>query len=73
MDKFLTPAKAVEFLREQGYPLPERSASAGTHLLRLGNASLVKFVTTAGGHRRYREADLLKFLRSNSQRTGSDT
>lgn len=61
-DEFLTPARAIEFLREQGYPLPQNAISARTHLLRLGDRELVKFARTAGGHRRYREADLLEFL-----------
>ena len=62
MNQFLTPAKAIEFLREQGYPLSDNPVSARSHLLRLGNRALVEFSQTAGGHRRYREADLLEFL-----------
>lgn len=62
MNEFLTPAKAIEFLRKQGYPLQVNPVSARSHLLRLGNRGLVEFTTTAGGHRRYREADLLQFL-----------
>ena len=62
MNKFLTPAKAIEFLREQGYPLSDNPVSARSHLLRLGDRGLVKFTATAFGHRRYREADLLQFL-----------
>lgn len=58
----LTPAQAIALLQEQGYPLPTNPISARTHLLRLGDRGLVAFTTTAGGHRRYREADLLEFL-----------
>lgn len=62
MNQFLTPAKAIEFLREQAYPLQVNPISARSHLLRLGNRGLVEFTTTAGGHRRYTEANLLEFL-----------
>ena len=62
MNQFLTPGKAIEFLREQGYPLRVNPVSARSHLLRLGDRGLIRFTATAGGHRRYREADLLEFL-----------
>lgn len=63
IQQFLTPAQALAFLRTGGYPLPTNQVSARTHLYRLGERGLVTFSRTAGSHRRYKEADLLKFLR----------
>jgi len=64
---YITPREAVEYLREQGVPLPQRLASAREALNRLRKWGKIKYVRTLGGHHRYILESLEDFVKQRGK------